>query len=154
MVDFKDLAFIARSSDPQLLIELDLANESYDFFRKVLESRNAAIGELLRHPDKDVAIKEFLRAAALETDDSDQTARQTENEPLSDHIDKIMVQGVQLLLFELRQTNCAVAERLDKAKSANEATMQRLLKFGQSEFPKRQVPPASKIASSTIRRDQ
>ena len=51
MLDFKDLAFIAKSSDPQLLIELDIANESYDFFRTVLESRNAAIQEFLRHPE-------------------------------------------------------------------------------------------------------
>jgi hypothetical protein len=57
MVDFKDLAFVARSSDPQLLIELDLANESYDFFRRLLESRNAAIQEFLRHPT--TVIKEF-----------------------------------------------------------------------------------------------
>jgi hypothetical protein len=148
MVDFKDLAFIAKSSDPQLLIDLDVANERYDFFRRVLESRNSAIEELLRHPDKGVAIQEFLRAA-LEADDSDQTAGPTENEPLGDDIDKIMAEGVHLLVFRLRQMNRAVAERLDKAKSANESTMQRLLKFGQKEFTGRQVLSAHENASSS-----
>ena len=54
MLDFKDLAFVAKSSDPQLLIELDVANETYDLFRRVLEFRNAAIEEFLRHPQTEI----------------------------------------------------------------------------------------------------
>jgi hypothetical protein len=147
MVDFKDLAFIAKSSNPQLLIELDVASESYDFFQRLLESRNAAIEEILRHPDKDVVIEEFLRAA-LETDHSDQTPRQTEDEPLGDDIDKIMAKGVQLLLFKLRETNRRVPKSLAHAKSVNEKAMKQLLAFAGKEFPGRQVLSAHEDASS------
>jgi hypothetical protein len=136
MVDFKDLAFIAKSSDPQLLIELDVANERYDFFRRLLESRNAAIEELLRHPEKDAAIREFLRL------------RETEDETFDAQLEQMMAEGPQLLLFKLRETNSAVPERLAKAKSANEETMKRLLSFAQREFPGRQVLSAHENASS------
>lgn len=125
MVDFKDLAFIAKSSDPQLLIDLDVANERYDFFRRIVESRNAAIEELLRHPEKDDAIKEFLNPRKTEDEDA--------------QLEQMMGKGPELLLFKLRETNRAVPGRLAKAKDANETTMKRLLAFAGKEFPKRQV---------------
>src|SRR5882724_3322083 len=83
MLDFKDLAFVAKSSDPQLLIELDVANESYDFFRRLLEARNAAIEEFLRHPKKDAAIGEFLRPT------------ETENETFDAQLEQMMAEGPQ-----------------------------------------------------------
>jgi len=114
MLDFKDLAFIAKSSDPQLLIELDVANESYDFFRILVESRNDAIEEFLRNPT--IEIKSF-----------------------DANTGKIAAEGPALLLFKMRETNRAVPKSLANAKRVNEATMQRLLSFGQREFPGRQV---------------
>jgi hypothetical protein len=136
-VDFKDLVFIAKSSDPQLLIELDVANERYDFFRRILEARNAAIDELLRRPDKDVAIRKFLRP------------RETEDETCDAQLEQMMVEGPQLLLFKLRETNTAVPRSLGRAKRANEETMQRLLTFAHKEFPWRQVLSAHEDASSS-----
>jgi hypothetical protein len=124
MVDFKDLAFIAKSSDRQLLIELDVANESYDFFRRILEARNAAIEEFLRHPE--------TKIIKLDANTGEFTAA-----------------GLRHLLLNIRETNRAVPKRLAKAKRINEATMQRLLTFARKEFPGRQVLPAHENASSS-----
>lgn len=114
MLDFKDLAFVAKSSDPQLLIELDVANESYDFFRRLHDARNAAIEEFLRHPGTE--IKRFDAKTG-----------------------EVAAEGPQLLLFKIRQTNSGVARSLAKAKRVNDATLQRLLAFAHSNFPGRQV---------------
>jgi hypothetical protein len=124
MLDFKDLAFVARSSDPQLLIELDVANESYDFFGSLLQSRNAAIEAFLRHPGTVIT-------------------------ELDANTGKFKSEGPLHLIFNVQQTNRAVAESLANAKRVNEATRQRLVTFAQSEFPKRRVLHASETASST-----
>jgi hypothetical protein len=123
MLDFKDLAFVARSSDPQLLIELDVANERYDFFRKLLESRNAAIEEFLRHPETKITNLDLTTG-------------------------KFTGSGLLLLKFNVRQTNSAVSRSLANAKRANEETMKRLLTFAHKEFPGRQVLSAHEDASS------
>lgn len=123
MLDFKDLAFVAKSSNPQLLIDLDVANESYDFFRGLLESRNAAIEEFLRHPETEV--KQF-----------------------DANTGRVAAEGPQQLLFKMRQTNSAVSKSLANAKRVNETTMQRLLTFAQKEFRGRQVLSAHENASS------
>jgi hypothetical protein len=114
MLDFNDLAFVAKSSDPQLLIELDVANESYDFFRRFLELRNAAIEEFLTHPETE--IRQF--------------------DPNTGGIQAV---GPQRLLFKLRQTNNAISKSLAHAKDVNEATARRLLTFARTEFPGQQV---------------
>jgi hypothetical protein len=145
MVDFKDLAFIAKSSDPQLLIELDVANERYDFFRRVLDSRNATIEEILRHPAKDLIIRDFLRP------------REAEDTPADANVEEVvqmMAEGPKLLLLRIRAMNRAVSERLAKAKDANEKTKDRLLSFGQKEFPGLQVLHAREDASSTRTSDE
>jgi len=124
MLDFKDLAFVAKSSDPRLLIELDVANESYDFFRRLLESRNVSIEEFLRHPETKI-IKFDANTGQFKAD------------------------GPEPLLFKVRQTNIAVSRSLANVKHVNETTMQRLLTFAQKEFPGRRVLYASANASST-----
>jgi len=124
MLDFKDLAFIAKSSDPQLLIELDVANESYDFFRTILETRNAAIEEFLRHPETDT------KAFDVNTG-------------------QITAVGPQRLLFKIRQANSHAPKSLANAKRVNEATIQRLLSFALREFPRRQVLRVMNSPSST-----
>jgi hypothetical protein len=123
MLDFKDLAFVAKSSNPQLLIDLDVANESYDFFRRLAESRNAAIEEFLKHPE--TRVKQF-----------------------DVNTGRIAAEGPQQLLFKMRQTNSAVLGSLANAKRVNETTMQRLLAFAQKEFPGRQVLSAHENALS------
>jgi hypothetical protein len=125
MLDFKDLAFVGKSSDPQLLIELDVSNESYDFFRRLLEARNAAIEEFLRHPETE--IKQFDSKTG-----------------------QIAAVGPERLLFKIRQTNSAVSRSLANAKRVNDATMQRLLTFARSEFPGRQVLHARENDPSTV----
>jgi hypothetical protein len=123
MLDFKDLAFIAKSSNPQLLIELDVANESYDFFRRLLEARNAAIESYLRHPETkiiklDVTTGQFLAA------------------------------GLKHLEFNVQETNREVPRSLAHAMRYNETATQHLLSFGQREFPGRRVLRASENPSS------
>jgi len=92
MLDFKDLAFIAKSSDPQLLIDLDVANERYDFFRRLLESRNATIQEFLRHPETKITNLDVTTG-------------------------KFTGSGLQLLEFNVRQTNSAASRSLANAKA-------------------------------------
>jgi hypothetical protein len=124
MVDFKDLAFIARSSDPQLLLELDVANERYDFFRTIVEARNATIEEFLRH-------------------------RQTKIIELDPNTGKFTAEGPKYLLFKVSETNREVPKSFENAKSANEKTMERLRSFARKEFPGRQVLSAHENASSS-----
>jgi hypothetical protein len=112
ILDFKDLAFIAKSSDPQLLLELDVANESYDFFRIILEARNAAIETFLRHPQTD--FKAFDRNTG-----------------------RFAAEGLEPLLFTVHEANREVAKSLASARRDNETAMQRLSSFAQKEFPKR-----------------
>jgi hypothetical protein len=120
MLDFENLAFVAKSSDPQLLIELDVANESYDFFRRLLESRNDTVEEFLRHP--------ATRITKLDTNTGQFSA-----------------EGPQQLLFQVRQTNIAVSRSLANAKGVNETTRHRLLTFAQKEFPGRRVLSAHEV---------
>jgi hypothetical protein len=91
----------------------------------------------LRHPEKDAAIREFLRP------------QETEDETFDAQLEQMMSEGPQLLLFKLRETNSAVPERLAKAKRANDETMRRLLTFAQKEFPGRQVLSVREDASSS-----
>jgi hypothetical protein len=124
MLDFENLAFVAKSSDPQLLIELDVANETYDFFRRLLESRNDTVEEFLRHP----------------------ATRITKFDP---NTGQFSAEGPQQLLFQVRQTNSAARKSLADAKHANETTIRRLVKFAQKEFPGRRVLYAHENASSS-----
>jgi hypothetical protein len=118
MLDFKDLAFIAQSSDPQLLIELDVANERYDFFRSLLQSRNATIEAFLRHPG--TVITQF-----------------------DANTGKFQSGGPLHLIFNVGQTNREAAKSLASARRANETVMRRLWAFAQKEFPKRRALHAS-----------
>jgi hypothetical protein len=115
MIDFEDLAFFGRSSDPQLLIELDVANESYDHFRRLIEFRNMTIEDFFRHPETE--IRQF--------------------DPNTGHIGAA---GSQRLTFKLRQANEALSKALTHAKEVNGATARRLLLFARTEFPGRKVP--------------
>jgi hypothetical protein len=115
MIGFEELAFLGRSSDPQLLIELDVANESYDHFRRLIELRNASIEDFFRDPG-------------------------TEIQELDRDTGRIRAGGSQRLLFNLRQANQAVSKALNHAKEVNETTARRLLLFARTEFPGRKVP--------------
>lgn len=123
MVDFKDLAFIARSSDPQLLLDLDVANERYDFFRTIVEARNAAVEEFLRHP-----LTKIIE--------------------LDPNTGKFTAEGPKYLLFKVSETNREVPKSFANARHANEIATQRLWSFAQNEFPKRRALRASPNASS------
>ena len=115
MISFDDLAFLGRSSDPQLIIELDVANESYDHFRRLIEVRNVAIEDFFR--DAGTEIREFDRETG-----------------------RVRAVGSERLLFSMRQANEALSKALDHAKQINDATARRLLSFARSEFPGRRVP--------------
>jgi hypothetical protein len=138
MIGFENLAFLGRSSDPQLLIELDVANESYDHFRRLIEVRNAGIEDFFRDPGTE--IRDFDRDSG-----------------------RIRAVGSERLLFNLRQANKAVSKALDHAKEVNKTTARRLLLFARKEFPGRKVPysregqakptPLGKDARSRIRKN-
>jgi hypothetical protein len=46
-IDFHDLAFVGKGRDPQLLIELDVAQESYRYVTRLIELRNKMIDNFL-----------------------------------------------------------------------------------------------------------
>jgi hypothetical protein len=118
MISFDDLAFLGRSSDPQLIIELDVANESYDHFRRLIEARNKGIEEFFQ--DSGTEIREFDRETG-----------------------QIRAMGSQRLMFNMRQANETLSKALHHAKQVNEATAQRLLSFARKEFPGQQIPYAT-----------
>jgi hypothetical protein len=123
MVDFKELAFIAKSPDAQLLLELDIANERYDFFRMILESRNAAIETYLRHPETKIIT-------------------------FNDKTGAFAAEGLKHLQFNVSETNRAAVTSLEKAKRANKVAIDHLWSFAQKEFPGRRILHASENASS------
>jgi hypothetical protein len=49
-IDFHDLAFVGKGRDPQLLIELDVAQESYRYVTRLIELRNKMIDNFFDHP--------------------------------------------------------------------------------------------------------
>src|SRR6059058_4550479 len=51
VVDFDGLGFLGASSRPQLIIELDVANASFEQFKRLSEFRNVAIEEVFRDPE-------------------------------------------------------------------------------------------------------
>src|SRR5205085_8658133 len=54
LVDFDELGFLGASKRPQLIIDLDVANKSFDQFRRLAELRNQTIEEFLSDPGTEV----------------------------------------------------------------------------------------------------
>jgi hypothetical protein len=115
LIDFNGLAFLGGSTDPQLLIELDVANESYDQFRRLAEFRNETIEDFFR--DSGTQILEF----------NEETGR-------------IRATGSDRLRVKVREANNALSKSFDNCKKTNDNAVRRLVSFAQSEFPGRKVP--------------
>jgi len=115
LIDFKGLAFLGKSSDPQLLIELDVANETYDQFRRLVEYRNETIEDFFRHPETEIV--QFNKETG-----------------------EIGAKGSPRLTFKLRQTNEALSKALVRSNEVNRKTIDRLLLFARTEFPGKKMP--------------
>jgi len=115
LIDFKDLSFLGRSSDPQLLIELDVANETYDQFRRLVGYRNETIEVFFRHPETEIL--QFNKETGL-----------------------IGAKGSPRLTYNVREANAAVSNSLVRCTEVNQKAIKRLVLFAQTEFPGRKVP--------------
>jgi len=110
VVDFDELGFLGASSRPQLIIELDVANASFEQFKRLSEFRNVAIEEFFRDPG--TVVHEFDEASG-----------------------RIRASGPLRLKFKLRQANEGVSHAFEAAKERNKEAVAALLTFAGKEFP-------------------
>jgi hypothetical protein len=108
-VDFDGLGFLGASSRPQLITELDVANGSFEQFKRLTEFRNDTIEEFFRHPETKV----------LEFNDA------------TGHIRAV---GPLRLKFKLQQANKSVSHAFQSAKERNQEAVAAPLAFAQREF--------------------
>ena len=114
-VDFDGLGFLGASSRPQLIIELDVANASFEQFKRLSEFRNVSIEEFFRDPG--TVVHEFDEASG-----------------------RIRASGSLRLKFKLRQANEGVSHAFKSAKERNQEAIAALLAFAKKEFPGMQTP--------------
>jgi hypothetical protein len=121
-VDFEGLGFLGASSRPQLIIELDVANGSFEQFKRLAEVRNDTIEEFFRHPETEV----------LEFNDA------------TGHIRAV---GPLRLKFKLRQANEGVSHAFNAAKERNQEAVAAVFAFARKQFPGMRTPRPSDTIS-------
>jgi|ERR1041385_224339 hypothetical protein len=126
LVNFDELGFLGASKRPQLIIELDVANESFDQFRRLAELRNETIEEFFSDPGTEV----------LEFDES--TGR-------------IRAKGSLRLKYKLQQLSEGVSLAFTSAKARNAEAIDAVLKFGRKEFPRMSIPYPKKTESASVK---
>lgn len=123
-VDFEGLGFLGGSSRPQLIIDLDVANGSFEQFKRLSEFRNDTIEEFFKHPETEI----------LEFNDK------------TGHIRAI---GPLRLKFKLRQANESLSRAFQSAKERNQDAVAAVVAFARHEFPRMQMHrPISTSAGS------
>jgi hypothetical protein len=121
-VDFAGIGFLGRSKRPQLIIDLDVANGSFEQFKRLAEFRNDTTEEFFTDPGTQV----------IEFDET--TGR-------------IRAVGPLRLKFKLRQANEGVAHAFEAAKERNKEAIAALLAFAHQEFSGMSTPyPSGTVA--------
>jgi len=115
-IDFSKLAFIGAASDPQLILELDVAQESYRNAVNTVELRNKMLDEYLNHPE-------------------------TKLENLRENTDQVRAIGDARLAKNVRQVNEPAWLAIQNAEKKNQETFDRLYKFAISKFPREKKMP-------------
>jgi|SRR5712691_3047235 len=113
-IDFRDLAFLGKGSDPQLLLELDVAQEGYRYVTRLIELRNKMIDNFFDHP-------------------------RTEIEEFDPSSGRVRAVGDLRLTNMLKQANEATAKAFLNAEETNRKTTNQLYGFASTEFPKRRL---------------
>lgn len=109
-IDFSKLAFLGAASDPQLILELDVAQEIYRNAVNTAELRNKMLDEYLKHPG-------------------------TRLESLDDTGEQVRAIGDPHLAKNVRQINDLAWLAIQKAEKKNRETFNRLYKFAMKKFP-------------------
>jgi hypothetical protein len=115
-IDFSKLAFLGAASDPQLILELDVAQELYRNAINTAELRNKMLDEYLKHPG-------------------------TRLENLDETGDKLRALGDPHLAKNVRQINELAWLAIQKAEKKNHETFNRLYKFARKQFPRQKKMP-------------
>ena len=113
-IDFRGLAFLGKSRDPQILLDLDVAQAGYRFFADLMNLRNKMIDSFFEHP-------------------------RTEIKELDSSTGKVRAVGDQRLIDSLKQTNEAVKQSLLNAEATNATAVDELYHFARHEFPRRRL---------------
>lgn len=120
-IDFSKLAFLGTGDDPQLIIELDVAQESFRMAVETTALRNKLLDNYFSHPETEIV-------------------------SLDEETGIIRAKGNTLLARNLRQVNEAAFESFNRAEEINIKTFDRLYKFAVDRFPhekKMPLPPPS-----------
>jgi hypothetical protein len=115
-IDFSKLAFIGAASDPQLILELDVAQESYRNAVNTAQLRNKMLDEYLNHPE-------------------------TRLESLEGNTDQVRATGDARLAKSVRQVNELAWLAIQNAEKKNQETFNRLYKFAMKKFPREKKMP-------------
>jgi len=115
-INFSTLAFLGAASDPQLILELDVAQEIYRNAINTAELRNKMLDEDLNHP-------------------------RTRLESLDETGDKLRAVGDPHLAKNVRQINELAWLAIQKAEKKNHETFNRLYKFARKQFPRQKKMP-------------
>jgi hypothetical protein len=115
-IDFSKLAFLGAGSDPQLILELDVAQENYRNAIRSAELRNKMLDEYLNHAGTKVR---YL----------DQTGNEIE------------VTGEPRLANNIRQINELAWLAIQRAETKNHETFDRLYNFAKKRFPREKKMP-------------
>ncbi len=115
-IDFSRLAFLGAASDPQLIVELDVAQEIYRNAINTAELRNKMRDEYLKHPG-------------------------TRLETLDEAGDQVRAVGDPHLAKNVRQINQLAWLAIQKAEKKNHETFNRLYKFAMKKFSREKRMP-------------
>jgi hypothetical protein len=115
-IDFSKLAFLGAGSDPQLVLELDVAQGLYRNAINTAELRNKMLDEYLNHPG-------------------------TRLENLDETGDQVKAIGDARLAKNVRQINQLAWLAIQKAEKKNHETFDRLYKFAKKKFPREKKMP-------------
>jgi hypothetical protein len=115
-IEFSKLAFLGAASDPQLILELDVAQEGYRTAVSTAALRNKMLDEYLNHP-------------------------KTRLETFDDTTDQVRAIGDARLAKNVRQINELAWVAIQKAEKQNHETFNRLYKFAMSRFPSEKKMP-------------
>jgi len=114
LVDFRKLTFLAASSDPHLLLDLEVAQESFRFAVDLIEFRNKLLDKFFDDPRTE--IKEFDSSTG-----------------------QVRASGDLRIMTNMRQANEAAFKALCNAQKVNKHARDHFYAFAKKEFPKRKL---------------
>ena len=115
-IDFSGLAFLGTSHNPQLIIDLDVADASYRMAVDTATMRNTLLDHFFNH--KETEIVDFDKETGA-----------------------VRAKGNPIIMRNLRQVNQATLHAMNRAQDLNKETANKLVAFAKKAFPKEKQFP-------------